>query len=281
VNLRTFSDACLVLVGHGTTLDPESCAPVYQHAAELRSRNLFVEVREGFWKQEPRLAAVLENTTRRRVFVVPFFMGEGYFSENVIPAELGFPRTNQGLDRLLRKGSQVLVYCKPVGTHPAVSKVVLARARNTLAQFPFPSLPRPVDTTLLIAGHGTERNEDSRRSVDQQVEYLHETAGYASVQAVFMEQEPRIADWPRLASTRNIIVVPFFTSDGLHTRQDIPVLLGESASVVRERLQAKRPPWCNPTEKHGKLVWYTQSVGTDPFMADVILERVREAQSWG
>ena len=81
----------------------------------------------------------------------------------------------------------------------------------------------------------------------------------------------------RLAQTRSLVVVPFFISDGLHTRQDIPVQLGESPPVVAQRLGSGQPTWRNPTEKHGKLVWYSPAVGTEPRLADVILERVREA----
>jgi len=52
VSQADFSDATLVLMGHGTTLNNESSAPVYQHAAALRGRKLFAEVREAFWKQQ-------------------------------------------------------------------------------------------------------------------------------------------------------------------------------------------------------------------------------------
>jgi sirohydrochlorin ferrochelatase len=45
---------------------------------------------------------------------------------------------------------------------------------------------------------------------------------------------------------------------------------------VKERLAAGQPAWRNPTEKNGKLVWYSPAVGTEPGIADVILERVRE-----
>ena len=55
------------------------------------------------------------------------------------------------------------------------------------------------------------------------------------------------------------------------------MLLGEPEKLVKERLVAGQPTWRNPTEKHGKLVWYSPAVGTEPHMADVILERVREA----
>ncbi|MFO1512662.1 MAG: CbiX/SirB N-terminal domain-containing protein [Verrucomicrobiota bacterium] len=41
-----------------------------------------------------------------------------------------------------------------------------------------------------------------------------------------------------LSTTRNAVVVPFFISDGLHTVEDIPVLLGEPERIVKERLAA-------------------------------------------
>jgi sirohydrochlorin cobaltochelatase len=90
VKSRDFSTAALVVLGHGTTLDPESAAPVFQHAAELRRRNLFAEVREAFWKQDPRVQNVLAGVTATRVFIVPLFISEGYFSQAAIPRELGF-----------------------------------------------------------------------------------------------------------------------------------------------------------------------------------------------
>jgi len=46
--------------------------------------------------------------------------------------------------------------------------------------------------------------------------------------------------------------------------------------VVQERLKSGQPTWRNPTEKHAKLVWYSRSIGNEPHLADVILERVRE-----
>ena len=58
--------------------------------------------------------------------------------------------------------------------------------------------------------------------------------------------------------------------------EDIPVLLGEPERLVKERLAAGQPTWRNPTEKNGKLVWYSASVGMEPLLAEVILERVRE-----
>jgi len=275
---QDFSDAALVLLGHGTTLNADSAAPVYQHATELKKRKLFAEVREAFWKQPPNIKDQIAEVTAARVFIVPLFISEGYFSEEVIPRELGFRKPEQEeWSRSLQRGNQKLFYCKPVGTHDKMTEVLLARAREVASKFPFPRAPKDDDTTLLIAGHGTGQNENSRKSIERQVELIRNLKIYSAVHSMFLEEEPRISDWHQLVLTRNVIVVPFFISDGLHGREDIPVLLGEPQRLVRLRLDNGQPTWRNPTEKKGKLVWYSASVGTEPSLVEVILDRVREA----
>jgi sirohydrochlorin cobaltochelatase len=271
---NNFSDAALVLLGHGSTKNDDSSAPVFQHAAELRRRKIFAEVREAFWKQEPQIKKVLSEIAAPRVFIVPLFISEGYFSSEVIPRELGFSENSK-----LQTPNSKLFYCQPVGTHESMTNVLLARAREVVEKFPFPRAPKVKDITLFIAGHGTEQNDNSRKSIERQVELIRARNEYADVHAVFLEEEPRIAGCYALARTRNIVMVPFFISDGMHTQEDIPMLLGEPERSVRQRLAGGQPTWRNPTERNGKLVWYSGSVGTDPHMAEVILERVREAQT--
>jgi len=270
-----FSDAALVVLGHGTTLNDQSAVPVFQHAAELRRRKIFAEVREAFWKQEPQIKKVLAKISAPRVFIVPFFISEGYFSTEIIPKELGFPSIPSTINYQL----STLHYCRPVGSHDLMTKVILARADEVVIKFPFPRAPKHSDTTLFIAGHGTEKNANSRKAIERQVELIRALNVYAEVHAIFLEESPRIADCFQIAQTKNVVVVPFFISDGLHVVEDIPVVLGEPERLVKERLAAGQPTWRNPTERNGKLVWYSPSVGTEPLLADVILERVREAAS--
>jgi len=267
-----FADAALVLLGHGSTQNEDSAAPVYQHAVELRRRKIFAEVREAFWKQEPQVKQVLAEIATPRVFIVPLFISEGYFGTEVIPRELGFADHST-----LDIQDSTLFYCQPVGTHEKMTIVLLARARDVVQQFPFPRAPKSKDITLFIAGHGTGRSDKSRKAVERQVELLRAMNLYAGVHAIYLQESPRIADCYQFTQTRDIVIVPFFISDGLHTREDIPVLLGEAKRLVQERLQSGRPTWRNPTEKNGKLVWYSAAVGSEPRIADVILERVREA----
>jgi sirohydrochlorin cobaltochelatase len=229
-------------------------------------------VREAFWKQEPQVKTVLAGLAAPRIFIVPLFISEGYFSTEIIPKELGFPAVPSTINHQL----STIHYCRPVGSHDLMTTVILARAKAVVEQFPFPRPPRPAETTLLIAGHGTGRNVNSRKAVERQVELIRALKMFADVRAVFMEEEPFIKGCPETVTTRNIVAVPFFISDGLHVAEDIPVLLGEPERIVKERLAAGQPTWRNPTEKNGRLIWYSSSVGTEPLLADVILERVRE-----
>lgn len=267
-----FKDATLVILGHGTTLNDGSAAPVIQHAAELRRRGLFTAVREAFWKQEPQIKTVLADIKTPRVFVAPLMISEGYFASEVIPRELELDA-----DFKLQTANFRLIYCKPVGTHPSMTKVLLARARGVVEQFPFPRAPKPKDLTLFIAGHGTERSAQSRKAIEHQAELIRTLNLYAEVNVVFMDEDPRILGCQATAKTKNVVVVPFFISDGLHVTEDIPVLLGEPERIVKERLAAGQLTWRNPSEKHGKLTWYSQAIGSEPLLAEVILERVREA----
>ncbi len=273
-----FLDAALVVVGHGSTLNAESSAPAYQHADELRRRGIFSQVLEAFWKIEPAVCAVLRGVFAPRVFVVPLFISEGYFTEEVIPRELGMPpKEPGGYARLQKHDEQTIYYCGPVGTHDSMTGVLLARAREIVRNHPFPIAPRPKETALFIAGHGTGNNENSRKAIERQVEIIRRMNVYAEVYPAFMEEEPRIDACYSMAMAKNLVMVPFFISDGLHSREDIPVMLGEPERIVRERLKSSQPTWRNPTERKGKRLWYSASIGTEPLLSDVIMERVREA----
>ena len=274
MNSEDFSDAAVVILGHGTTLNDQSAAPAFQHAAELRRRKIFAQVREGFWKQEPQIKTVLAELAAPRIFIVPLFISEGYFSTEIIPPALGF-KFPENLK--LKTEKSELFYCHPVGSHDLMTTVILARAKEVTEKFPFPRAPKALDTTLFVAGHGTGRNANSRRAIERQADLIRAQKIYAEVGTVFMEEAPFIKGCWQDVKTKNMVVVPFFISDGLHAVEDIPVLLGEPERSVKERLAAGQPTWRNPTERDGKMIWYAASVGTEPLLAEVIWQRVREA----
>lgn len=277
--LVNFSDATLLIIGHGSTVNGDSGATVLQHAAALRACGRFADVRAAFFKIEPRIGPALAEIRTPRVFVVPLFVSEGYFTRQAIPCELGLPAGAQDvMPCTVRLDGRDVIYCHPVGTHPLMTEIILNRAAAALGSQPSTINHQP-STALVIAGHGTSLNPDSRKSIDQQVERIAARNLFAEVHPAFLEEEPRIADIPRFVHAPRIVVVPFFMSDGLHVCEDIPVLLGEDEAVVQQRLKAGEWPWQNPTERAGKTIFYTPGVGSEPGIADVILERVRAAAS--
>ncbi|MDX2079330.1 MAG: CbiX/SirB N-terminal domain-containing protein [Terrimicrobiaceae bacterium] len=260
--MNDLSTTALVLVGHGSTLNPDSSAPTLLHAAEIRRRGIFAEVVTAFWKEEPSFREVLRMIDSEDVFVVPNFISEGYFTRTVIPRELRLEGTVTVVD------GKTVRYCEPTGNHPAVTGLLIHRAREVAPDVP------TAETSLLIVGHGTGLNDNSAVAAKHQVRVIAETGTYAEVLAAYMEEPPLIAEWDQFTTQPNVVVVPFFISDGLHSYQDIPVLLGinDEPGAAASEAEVFRH---NPHDLRGRRLYYASAIGTDPGFADIILDQVR------
>src|SRR5271163_1134977 len=253
-------DAALLLLGHGSTLNADSSAPTYQHAEELRRRDVFAEVHVGFWKEEPNFRQALRQTRRRQVYVVPNFISSGYFTEQIIPRELGLSGP------VTHFPGQDVFYCEPVGLHPTMTEALLQRVQEVVAASS-ETIPDPAKTAcLFICGHGTSLNDNSTKIIHEQAGIIRARGLFADCQAVLMEQSPFVKDWRTLTACPDVIVAPFFIADGLHSFEDIPVLLG----LPRP---AQGRSFANPHRENGRRLWYAAAIGTEPFLADVILDQ--------
>jgi len=257
-------DSALLIVGHGSTENPDSSTPYFDHADEVRRRGIFGEVHCCFWKEEPSMREALYMIDAQEVYVVPDFISEGYFTQEVIPRELEMDGPTSKVH------GKTLHYCLPVGIHPRMTSLILGRAKEVAPN------AKPEETTLIITGHGTGLNQNSTKAIKDQVDLIVKAnAGYAHVTDAYMEEQPFIAKWDELADTPNVIVVPFFIADGLHSYQDIPVLLGieqEVGPAASEREVFRQ----NPHHLRGKTLYYTSAIGTERLMADVILDQVSD-----
>ncbi|QQL44651.1 CbiX/SirB N-terminal domain-containing protein [Sulfuriroseicoccus oceanibius] len=262
-----WKNAALLVIGHGSTENPDSSAPTHAMVDALRERNLFAEVHAAFWKEEASMREALAMINADTVYVVPGFISEGYFTKEIIPRELGIP---QGESEATVQGKR-LIYSRPVGVHPSMTPLLLKRAREVAGDI------SPADCTLLIVGHGTGLNTESRLIVEQRAEEIRSSeASFAEVVDTYMEEKPLISDWAEIATKDHVVIVPFFIADGLHSYQDIPVMLGietEPTAAASQRDVFRN----NPYSLRGKTLYYSSAIGTDPSMADVILDLVRDA----
>jgi sirohydrochlorin cobaltochelatase len=278
VNRR--ADTGLLIVAHGSTLNPDSSAPTLAHAAEIRRRKIFADVECAFWKEEPSLRDakfLFDPESIQEVYVVPNFISEGYFTRTVVPRELELsgPTTK-------RPSGQTWNYCEPVGNHPMMTELLLKRAREVAPE------AVPTETSLLIVAHGTDLNENSAVAAKREAEKIRALGKYAAVLNVYMEEPPLVSDWQKSTETPNVVVVPFFISDGLHSYEDIPRLLGIAVAAGVDRGQTESPP---PAAARGEIfrqnpycidrrsLFYAPSIGTDPGFADIILEQALATKS--
>ena len=273
-------DNALLIVAHGSTVNPDSSAPTLAHAAEIRRRKIFADVECAFWKEEPSLRDAIflfDPESIRQVYVVPNFISEGYFTQTVVPREL---ELNGRITK--RSNGQIWTYCEPVGNHPLMTELLLKRASEVAPD------AVPAETSFLIVAHGTDLNENSAVAAKREAEKIRALGKYAGVLNVYMEEPPLVSDWRKLTKTRHVVVVPFFISDGLHSYEDIPVLLGitVAAGVDRGRPGLAPPARArgeifrrNPYNIEGRCLFYAPSIGTEAGFADIILEQALNAKS--
>jgi sirohydrochlorin cobaltochelatase len=92
---------------------------------------------------------------------------------------------------------------------------------------------------------------------------------------VYMEEPPLVSEWRTLTETANVVVVPFFIADGLHSYEDIPQLIGIASGKSTATSHAARGEIfrSNPYSIDGRSLFYAPSIGTDPGFADIIVEQ--------
>jgi sirohydrochlorin cobaltochelatase len=225
----------LVIVGHGSHLNEDSSLPVYEHAGRIRQTGEFDEVVECFWKEEPSMRHVLDTIESEDVYVVPAFISEGYFTQQVIPRELGL----EG----------------PVSRKDQMTDVILERAEDLICG-------REVSgrTALVLLGHGTDLNKNSGGVIYLNAGRIRERGIYDLVEVGFLDQDPEIGVVVDSVEAENVILIPLFIAEGWHTRETIPDDLGLVGEV---------------TLRDDKTIFYGAPVGTHPSMANLIVARAR------
>src|SRR6056297_2953194 len=266
----------LVIVAHGSHLNPGSSEPTFAHADTIRDTGAFDEVRECFWKEEPSFREALRTVAAEEVYVVPLFISEGYFTEEVIPRELRLEGwdvedwdSGDGVSAshatyTAEDVEKNVHYVGPAGTHDAMSDVIVRRAESVTED---PDVGDGVG--LAVVGHGTNRNEHSARAIEYHADRIAERDRFDEVKALFMDEDPEVDDVTDYFDSDDVVVVPLFIADGYHTQEDIPEDMGLCEDY--------RDGWSVPETVEGHRIWYAGAVGTEPLMADVILEQAADA----
>lgn len=244
----------IVLAGHGSHITPETAGVVWSHVDRLRAMRVADEITAAFWKEAPSFHQVLGTLEADDVTIVPLFTAQGYFTQTVIPTEIGLSRPN------IEWEGRTIRYTHTLSEHPYLSQVVRQRIEDALQLLGVAGQ----QVAVAVIGHSTRRNPESRKATEAQAEQVRQWGIVAQVQAVYLDDSPAISDIYTLTDTPVLIAVPFFLALGSHTTIDVPAALGlaegQTSGQIKER-----------------MVYYTRPVGVETSLGEVILELVHES----
>ena len=257
--MKLLQKSALLIIGHGSTVNPDSSRPYLLHAEKIRKKGIFAEVHTAFWKEEPSMKDVFYMIESQEIFIVPDFISEGYFTQEILPRELGVKIGRNQVN------GKILHYTLPVGTHSLMTDLLVSKADKIVSYIPKEKI------TLFLFGHGTSFNSNSTKAIKNQVQFIKERKlGYFNIFDAYLEEKPFIKDCIAMSNTPYILALPFFIADGLHTYEDIPKLLGiqvidnDESSIFD----------LSPFEIQGKQFFYGNSIGNESAVSEIILERV-------
>jgi len=246
----------IVLIGHGSARQPESARPILALAEALRARGPWTEVTAAFMKQEPRLDRALERVTAKRVIIVPVFAGKGYYTDVLIPREMGLDGP------LTRRDGRILIMTPPVGCDPRIPGLMACRADGVVRS----AGVDPTRAALLLIAHGSGRPGGAGETPKAIAAAIAAMNHFTQVTLTFLEQEPFARDWlDMVPPDGEVVVLPLLVAQGTHASQDIPPLFGMSAGQT------------GPVDIAGRRVRMTTGLGAEPELVDIVASMIQNA----
>ena len=203
----------VVLAAHGSLAHENSNQSLFELANRVAESGIFSVVTPAFLNGEPQLSNVLDQLPAGDVVVIPVMTSEGYYSQTILPGKLA---ENLNFDRFR------ILRTPALGVHPEIAPMVANRVATimTICQL------TPVETTVIVVGHGTTRHPNSGASTDALAVGMRQQLPELDVHVAFLDQAPTIAEIVIRLETLHTIVVPFLISRGPHATHDIPAALG-------------------------------------------------------
>ena len=184
--------AALLLLAHGSTENSDSSEPTRLLADKIRDLAVFSSVHCAFWREEPSFRQIFPAIEESEIYAVPNFISEGYFTRQVVPRELELT------GKISKREGKKIYYCDPVGVHPAMTDLLQEKALDLID-----GKVKPEETALIIAGHGTRLNKNSKAAISSQVDRLKKrTPPFSEILDAYLEEPPFLADWKTLTQSK-------------------------------------------------------------------------------
>ncbi len=200
-----------LIVAHGQPSDPgPAAAEIAFLAAKVQALMPGWRIRSATLAEPDALAREVAAAGEVGL-IYPLFMAGGWFTTTHLPAKLA------------EAGAAAWRILPPFGLDAGVQALTLTVAREAAARRGH----APADLPLLLAAHGSFRSAAPSEVAYAMADRLQAEAGFARVEAAFIDQSPRIveaaADFPP-----GSLVLPFFAARGGHVIDDLPQALAEA-----------------------------------------------------
>ena len=237
----------LLIIGHGSSSSKAAEDAVRKHVETLKSSNRFWQVRSYFLMQ----GDVAPEVPAGEVFLLPFFMSDGYFVNTKISEVFDLK------DFKSETAKGTLHQCAAIGVDPELSDVLFEMAMGRAIANAFD----PLETAVVLIAHGSEKNDASFKAALMQRDKLDLRGAFKSVDAAFLEQEPSISKVLQRVSEngRRVICLGLFASDGPHASEDVPAEINE---------------WIQNQSSGFFQVYYEGPVGNRPEIVKLIQDSV-------
>jgi sirohydrochlorin cobaltochelatase len=242
----------LLLVGHGTR-DEAGASAFRDFVAQLGAAHPGLPVGGGFIELSPPpladTVAAMAGAGVRNFAAVPLMLVSAGHAKGDIPAALA--REKQ------RHPGTSFAYGRPLGPHPGLLAVLERRVDEALAG------ADRAGATVLLVGRGST-DPDANAEVAKAARLLWEGRGYAGVETAFVSlAEPSVPaglERCRRLGARTVVVLPYFLFSG----------------VLPDRVREQAAVWA-AGQGGGVEVRCAEVIGAEPELADLVVERYREA----
>lgn len=240
----------LLIVGHGTRdiAGVDGFHDLVQRVAE----RVDMPVAGGFIELSPpplrdAVSALVEQG-HRHLGVVPLMLVAAGHAKGDVPAALN--------REVARHPGLTYSYGRPLGPHPTLLDILDERLRAVLDQ------TERADTTVVLVGRGSS-DPDANAEHAKVARLLWERGGLAGVEPAFISLTspgvPAALERARLLNARRVVMLPYFLFGGM----------------LPTRTITQTHEWAR--DHHGVEVRIADVIGPAPALADLTVERFREA----
>jgi precorrin-8X/cobalt-precorrin-8 methylmutase len=255
LTLSTDSRFGIVIAGHGSR-DPDAVREFEALVKLVQQRAPDQVIHHGYLEfSSPTISEAIEQNIAAgmtQIAVVPGVLLAARHAKNDMPSEL--------LAMASKYPALDFHFGAPLNLHPQLLQ--LAQERIIEAESTSQQTVRRDDTCLVLVGRGTT-DPDANGEVSKLARMLEEGMGFGGVYVCYSgTAKPLVADGLRAAAMlgfARIIVLPFFLFDGVLVKR-----IYAAVDALRER---------EPSVEVLSAAYF----GAHPYVADVMIERAREA----